>query len=935
MKKFLFLLTFATCLLNLFSQDNRIPVLKSDGTKTDIFLSGGNLAWDQFANDFGPGATNFEYFDSVFTAFEDAGGNAMRLWVHINGANNPEIDSTGYCTGLEESHISDMERVLNLAYNHNIVLVLSLWSFDMLNYRDYDEEVSERGELILTVEENIQAYIDNALIPMVEAFKDHPAVGSWEIFNEPEGMSEEFGWSHTNHVPMSVIQRFVNRCAGAIHETDSDALVTNGVWAMYAMTDILTSSDSTYKNYYSDEELIAAGGDSMGILDFYQVHYYDWMSNDISVMHHSADYWELDKAIVVGEFFPLDADTLSWETYYDLLYNNDYAGALAWQWVGEDGSTEPYQSNMVALMESIRDYDDILIEEGRNRFPTIGTIDNGVFDINSGTISNYVNLDEISSDPDGDELTFEVEKNTNTNLVTVSINSSNGVDLTFTPDWTGSATITLKVTDSEGLTASCEFGIVVRKSGTGNLALYRTTVYTSSNEGGSNGDPLAATDGDYDSRWSSQYIDSSWYFVDLGDVYEVNNVILYWEAAYGQQYLIQVSLDSTTWTTVHTEYSGDGDIDDISFDSVEARYVKMNGVLRGTEWGYSFYEFEVYGTGGGADSIPLEEFAITQDSITLKADQTYTLDAEYTPSNATNQNTTWTSDNEEVATVSSSGIVTAHSTGIANITATTQDGGYTGTTIVNVVPDSVVLQYTLTINISGSGSVTIDPEATIFDEESVVTLIAVPDSFNVFVEWTGDLTDTTDTITIIMDSDKTITAVFYPTDNTCDNPVSISVPISQDGAGEYCWVTTDEISYVSSWNMELVEINGVDYSNTWSSDLPDAINGKWYIYYKGNFSWSHFEAASTKSTQPLAGSNQDNTLVFYPNPFSSSINLNIEKPELVNTIEVIDNLGRTILMLDKTQIQSDMNFGESLSRGIYYVKVNTKSGIKTNIISKN
>jgi beta-galactosidase len=104
-----------------------------------------------------------------------------------------------------------------------------------------------------------------------------------------------------------------------------------------------------------------------------------------------------------------------------------------------------------------------------------------------------------------------------------------------------------------------------------------------------------ADDGNGSSRWSSQFSDPQWIYVDLGAVYPINHVVLTWETAYGKAYQIQVSTDATTWTTVFTESNGNGGTDDITFATVNARYVRVYGTQRGTVWGYSLWEFEVYG----------------------------------------------------------------------------------------------------------------------------------------------------------------------------------------------------------------------------------------------------------------------------------------------------------------------------------------------------
>jgi hypothetical protein len=104
-----------------------------------------------------------------------------------------------------------------------------------------------------------------------------------------------------------------------------------------------------------------------------------------------------------------------------------------------------------------------------------------------------------------------------------------------------------------------------------------------------------AVDGNASTRWSSAFSDPQWITVDLGAVYPVNHVILNWEVAYGKAYRIEVSTDGVTWNQKFSETNGDGGIDDIVFAATNARYVRLWGTERGTPYGYSLYEFEVYG----------------------------------------------------------------------------------------------------------------------------------------------------------------------------------------------------------------------------------------------------------------------------------------------------------------------------------------------------
>jgi type 1 glutamine amidotransferase len=229
-------------------------------------------------------------------------------------------------------------------------------------------------------------------------------------------------------------------------------------------------------------------------------------------------------------------------------------------------------------------------------YPLVEPIRDGVFPVSSEAVDDFVDLNEVSSHVKDGLLRFTLQNNSNPGLITAAIDQRNRLSLHFAPGESGSATIVVRAEDDNGLSTDSGFDVVVRQRGSGNLARYfGTAVLASSNEiRMSTGDPRRVIDGDFDTRWSSDYLDRSWIYVDLGDSYPVDRVRLFWEGAFATEYELQVSNDTQDWRTVHSETSGDGGTDDITFKPVSARYVRMHGTKRATRWGHSLYEFEVY-----------------------------------------------------------------------------------------------------------------------------------------------------------------------------------------------------------------------------------------------------------------------------------------------------------------------------------------------------
>lgn len=384
-------------------------------------------------------------------------------------------------------------------------------------------------------------------------------------------------------------------------------------------------------------------------------------------------------------------------------------------------------------------------------------------------------------------------------------------------------------------------------------------------------------------------------------------------------------------------------------------------------------------------NIPVSGVSVNQTTASLGVGVTIQLTATVLPANATNKSVTWTTSNAAVATVSSTGLVTGVVSGNATITATTVDGAKTATCTViisNVPVASVSVNPTtgsLGVGTTTQLTATVLPanatNKSVTWTTSNASIATVSATGLVTGVATGSATITVTTV----DGAKTATCIVTVGSTSCSfgAPLAAGLPsFNVSYTKVYVLGTGPNLSNITNcainwdlsqnglWNLSFNTNNGVP---AWWIDLrtvatwkfnqaqPEitftnsgftGLNGAYWVTMDGgNFALVSKTGGfaiyfSNSSTAPVCTkgakvelsdiTNAPNQIIFYPNPFSNEITLQVHNAGEVKSITIVNQLGSLVKVLDASRFKNNqIEFGEELPAGVYFIQVSDKESTKT------
>jgi hypothetical protein len=227
--------------------------------------------------------------------------------------------------------------------------------------------------------------------------------------------------------------------------------------------------------------------------------------------------------------------------------------------------------------------------------------------------------------------------------------------------------------------------------GTTNVALNKTATASSTENAGT--PASAAVDGNTGTRWSSAFSDPQWLEVDLGSSQSICGVNLNWETAYATAFQVQTSTDNVNWTPIFSTTTGTGGTQNLTGLTGTGRYIRMNGTVRATQYGYSIWEFQVFTTGSvGGNTV----------TVTNPGSQSWTVGTAaslqiHATDSASGQTLTYG------ATGLPAGLTINASSGLISGTPTTAGNGSVTATVTDTTGASGSAGFSWTVNSQATG----------------------------------------------------------------------------------------------------------------------------------------------------------------------------------------------------------------------------------------
>jgi F5/8 type C domain len=127
------------------------------------------------------------------------------------------------------------------------------------------------------------------------------------------------------------------------------------------------------------------------------------------------------------------------------------------------------------------------------------------------------------------------------------------------------------------------------------------------------------------------FSDPQWLMVDLDTTATINQIVLNWQNSYATAFQLQVSDNGATWTTVYSTTTSNGRVRTLTVSGT-GRFVRMYGTARHTVYGYSLYEFQVFGSfirnGCGATDLALKRPAVASSVENTTTPSTAAVDGD-------------------------------------------------------------------------------------------------------------------------------------------------------------------------------------------------------------------------------------------------------------------------------------------------------------------